>query len=77
MTEKGIITHSTSKIQYLIWETNTKRIHLIWISEYLSQKKNMSYEQWTTLHYIKDKLKEYIRKNDEEIYRISNGDVDE
>ena len=59
-----------SKIQYLIWETNNQRLRLILLHEYLEQKKNMSYEQWSAVHYIIDRTREYIQETDKEIRRL-------
>lgn len=68
------LKHFNSKIEYLIYDTNQKRLNLLEIDDVLRTKKNMSYEQWSTLHYAMDRIKEYIREADEELMRLSNGD---
>lgn len=72
--EDKFLNYSHSKIQYLIYATNKKRMQLILIYDFLRAKKNMSYEQWSTLHYLIDKIQYYICENEKEIRRLCGYD---
>ena len=66
-----IMNHCHSKIEYLIFSANEKRKALIVIDDYLKAKKNMSYEEWSTLHWLQDRIRFYIEDNELEIRRLS------
>ena len=74
MTEKEIVKHCSSKIQWLIFSANEKRIVLIIINDYLKAKKNMSYEEWSTLHWLEDRIRFFIKDNELEIRRLCGYD---
>lgn len=74
MTEKEIVKHCSSKIQWLIFSANEKRKALIIINDYLKSKKNMSYDEWSTLHWLNDRILFFIKDNELEIRRLCGYD---
>ena len=69
-----LMEHCNSKIEYLIYSANEKRKALIMIDNYLKAKKNMSYSEWSTLHWLQDRIRFYINEDDLEIKRLSGYD---
>lgn len=68
--DDNLLNHSKSRMEYLVFETNALRKKLLFIDYMLNTYKRMTYEWWSSLHWIRDELVENIRLNEEKIQKI-------